>query len=824
MSLPAVPKGVKKVFVAFLDTHFGAHFVEKLFATPGADYEVSGILRDTASHVNAKVKKVVRRGDTEQIRKALLDSDFIVSHTPECVDDSVKALRLLSSNHYELEKRFVLVSSVMSWFETPAMADAVALEADGEPEEAPEMEALTEDQYNRRVPHIKYQAWRDVEKLCCSCNNERLKTFVVFAGLMYGNGENVLQPLFKQAWTLAPEGLPMYGTGQQLVPMIHTTDCATAVERALTAEEVPESRYFFAVDDGNCSWKAIATALNGSLGNGKTFKVAPTHFGLHDNVEQFVVNLKIEAAQIGTLLPEETDWIAKAGFVENIDFVCQQFREARAVTPMRLLVLGPPSAGKSFAAREIASHYKLPNFTIADIVAEFKYQEQELQEEVLRIKAEKDMAKRDAKLEEKKQTILEERRAAADAAAAEAGDAEKPVDEDDDDIDEEDDVDVTLTAEEMQEIKEAVEEEAEGDEAVIAITDKVSEIKRILQMKLKPIGSDAPEPPNPKDKKAKPAPKPKKAAEVVEVKEEGKEVRLSDRALAFMVKWKLSRTECRNQGYVLDGFPKTIRQARLVFEDVPVEVPEDPEEADLPLDKEEKPAADSLMPGYIIHAKAGDTFLLERLLKTQFEHPHNKPEDFQRRLEHYKNNYDTPMGVIQYFESLKSTAAKSAVVKTFDMEGAPLVPPPQQRSAHAPRQVDTTVLKVIEFIGKAHNFGLTPLDAFQEQERARLLSAEQRAEKAELQKAATEREADDVAQAESQKTAEAARVRAMKDQERDMLEQRKGPLKSYLMANVIPVLTKGLIEVCNNKPDDPVDYLAEWLFKHNPEDHPELYC
>ena len=47
------------------------------------------------------------------------------------------------------------------------------------------------------------------------------------------------------------------------------------------------------------------------------------------------------------------------------------------------------------------------------------------------------------------------------------------------------------------------------------------------------------------------------------------------------------------------------------------------------------------------------------------------------------------------------------------------------------------------------------------------------------------------------------------------------PLRNYLMQNVIPTLTEGLIEVCKLKPEDPVDYLAEWLFKNNPveEDH-----
>ncbi|XP_048262402.1 uncharacterized protein LOC125385229 [Bombus terrestris] len=43
------------------------------------------------------------------------------------------------------------------------------------------------------------------------------------------------------------------------------------------------------------------------------------------------------------------------------------------------------------------------------------------------------------------------------------------------------------------------------------------------------------------------------------------------------------------------------------------------------------------------------------------------------------------------------------------------------------------------------------------------------------------------------------------------------PLRHYLMKYVFPTLTQGLIEVANLRPDDPVDFLAEYLFKENPE-------
>jgi adenylate kinase len=37
------------------------------------------------------------------------------------------------------------------------------------------------------------------------------------------------------------------------------------------------------------------------------------------------------------------------------------------------------------------------------------------------------------------------------------------------------------------------------------------------------------------------------------------------------------------------------------------------------------------------------------------------------------------------------------------------------------------------------------------------------------------------------------------------------------MNNVVSTLAEGLLEVCRVLPEDPVDYLAEYLFKHSNE-------
>ena len=40
-------------------------------------------------------------------------------------------------------------------------------------------------------------------------------------------------------------------------------------------------------------------------------------------------------------------------------------------------------------------------------------------------------------------------------------------------------------------------------------------------------------------------------------------------------------------------------------------------------------------------------------------------------------------------------------------------------------------------------------------------------------------------------------------------------LRKFLLVNIMPTLTKGLLEVCKINPIDPIDYLAEFLFTNS---------
>ena len=89
---------------------------------------------------------------------------------------------------------------------------------------------------------------------------------------------------------------------------------------------------------------------------------------------------------------------------------------------------------------------------------------------------------------------------------------------------------------------------------------------------------------------------------------------------------------------------------------------------------------------------------------------------------------------------------------------------------------------------------------------------EQEAKRAEKE-AAEQKLADEEAEKEKvlKDKRDAEKLEKIREQERDLLDKRSQPIRQYLMDNVVPHLTEGLINLCKAVPEDPTDFLANFL-------------
>jgi hypothetical protein len=176
---------------------------------------------------------IVDFGRTQEFRHKLLENNVIIydlmSNTFEEVDYVIKTLK---TSELTEPKTLVLLSSVMSWVNTPAKFTEDKVEGaeegeepEAEEEEEPEEEGENKDEeeknegpldedgnpiprakplfykesdYHLRVPHEKFQHLKTLETLAISSVNTQplLRVHVLCAGIRYGNGENIFYEHF----------------------------------------------------------------------------------------------------------------------------------------------------------------------------------------------------------------------------------------------------------------------------------------------------------------------------------------------------------------------------------------------------------------------------------------------------------------------------------------------------------------------------------------------------------------------------------------------------------------------------------------------------
>jgi adenylate kinase len=156
--------------------------------------------------------------------------------------------------------------------------------------------------------------------------------------------------------------------------------------------------------------------------------------------------------------------------------------------------------------------------------------------------------------------------------------------------------------------------------------------------------------------------------------------RLSDALVADIIKTKLATPGCKNQGWILDGFPKNAQQARLLFNlnDAPAEAkPEAAEGGEGEAEAAPAEAADDapagpakvVAPEIVVQIDAEEEFLLHRVMAYSQDKVlpnHDDEEGFKRRYEAFTQSVKQENSVVDLLLDSKARLVVCMAVQEQD--------------------------------------------------------------------------------------------------------------------------------------------------------------
>jgi adenylate kinase len=265
--------------------------------------------------------------------------------------------------------------------------------------------------------------------------------------------------------------------------------------------------------------------------------------------------------------------------------------------------------------------------------------------------------------------------------------------------------------------------------------------------------------------------------------------------LAEIVRRKLLSPLCRNKGFVLDGFPRTAEEASALFE-----LKKEGEEEPAAEEDAEKPLVvdTSIMVQFVVSLDVTRDEAQARLMdipQDQVIENYNDEDGFQRRwaMHEYvmEEKPEGPTAPVLFFKNTETLELPAEVCAQTDV-------------------ASNMITRYVEGAGRPFNFHPTPEEVAAQQARE---SAAKKDAEARAQAIAEQQQEEERQKAQALEDSTAARKSAVLSEDAELVEEASLPLRRYLMKNVIPSLVDGLLDACKTQPDDPVDYLAEYLFR-----------
>lgn len=285
-----------------------------------------------------------------------------------------------------------------------AQTQKPAATAEAKPKQYVQVSYVEED-FKLRVPSEEYEEIKQIEDEVLAFKKDNVRIYILASGIMYGAGESILESHFKRAWLQEPPSLPYLGVGKNYVPTVHVKDLARMVKKIYeTKPTLPDKQYIFAVDNTRKpQQKRLIAAISNGIGTGLLESVdypdpehmkkahpkkTPLHLLQADWRIPLMLNLRVKPSSlfVGGGEGEEGgdsvdfNWHCKSGLALNIQTVKEEFCKKRGLKPFKILIAGPPGAGKSFYGRQIAEHYNVPHIHIKAMIHDIEHWNKEKEE------------------------------------------------------------------------------------------------------------------------------------------------------------------------------------------------------------------------------------------------------------------------------------------------------------------------------------------------------------------------------------------------------------------------------------------------------------
>lgn len=272
-----------------------------------------------------------------------------------------------------------------------------------------------------------------------------------------------------------------------------------------------------------------------------------------------------------------------------------------------------------------------------------------------------------------------------------------------------------------------------------------------------------------------------------------------------MMRLRLSSNVCRFRGYVLEGYPESYQEAESLF--IEPQLDEESGEwrmangevAETGEDGEEPPTRviEKLCPEFMAVMQSSEARCKARLLAEEAEGAKFE-EDFLEKMERYAINNLAEDG--------------SPATSDFFLDRANIKPLEVDVDIRSEEEVFQSLRVYLEQKGTFFNYLRSEQEITAELHEA--MKAKEQEEDERKRKLLEDRRAKETDQRSRRQGEEKERLKGIAESDQQLLETQSLPLRQYLMMNAVPVLTEGLIEICKVMPEDPVDYLAEYLFAH----------